>query len=190
LTREPSVKEASEAARRLVATFDLRLQLPAFERSQLCLVSPTGNDVLDALDDPKLNLPAPLREEVGALRKAVAQVRTEVQRLARAGGAWHQSAHAYELARRYALLHAAGCCLHFWLCSRATLATGFGADVWVRVCMARARTRALGSPSAGFVEEPLALAELLLGQLARGESFSILGGAVLGSPYARVDDAS
>jgi hypothetical protein len=55
--------------------------------------------------------------------------------------------------------------------------------------MARARTRALGSPSAGFVEEPLALAELLLGQLARGESFSILGGAILGSPYEHVEDA-
>ena len=191
LNRPLTASDAAAAARRVAHTFDLRRPLPAFERERLQLASPSGNDVLDALSDPKLDgLTPALRQEAQQLDQVLRQLRLELQKLSDAGGAWHQTAQAYELARRYALLHAAGCCLHWWSHSRAWLADGFGDDTWVQVCMARARARAVGSPSASAVEEPLALGQLLLEQLAQSESFSILGGPARGAPYAQMEDLS
>jgi alkylation response protein AidB-like acyl-CoA dehydrogenase len=78
----------------------------------------------------------------------------------------------FSLARRHCLLHAAACCLQIWRTNRHRLAPVAAAGEWLVLCLERLAASSDWAPTGADLEGPVF--DWMLGQLERGELFSIL----------------
>jgi alkylation response protein AidB-like acyl-CoA dehydrogenase len=116
------------------ASFDLAATLPEVDWTRLELTSRGRDDVLSgvsALDGDRAPLARELKEQWAALR---AQVESASGRL---GAEFARSVEAFELARRYCLLHAAAAALQLWLGSRHLLDGFFAEGRWLTLGLTR-----------------------------------------------------
>ena len=117
--------------RRLETVFSLRELLPPFEAAHLDLFSRDGNDAVSALPL--------LCDRLGL--KSAQLVSLEQARLAedikRSRGMPARAPQRLQLAKRYTRVHAAACCISFWLHNREILGDFFGREDWLAMCLSR-----------------------------------------------------
>ena len=137
LTIEPAHPEP-DLSRRLETVFSLKMPLPHFAPKELDLISREADAVtgLWFLCDQLRSTTAS-----DASLRAVERVLAEYRRLAadvrHAQSASHRSPRRLRLAERYARLHAAACCAHFWIYNRDLLGEFFGREEWLSSCLNR-----------------------------------------------------
>jgi alkylation response protein AidB-like acyl-CoA dehydrogenase len=169
---------------RLARTLALGQATPPVALERLALLAPNGNDVVDGfLVAAREARPSALGAVVERMRVALEALFEEVRALWKASAGAHRSATAFELARRYAALHAGASCFLLWHHGRDAMAAEFRDDTWLVVCLERALLHAGAMGGARSVEAPLALSDLLLRQGERSEAFSVFGGPAPGAPF-------
>jgi len=156
--------------RRLESVFSLGAPLVPFEPANLDLFSRDGNDAI---------APLPLLCErlrsagVGATAlKSARSVFLEHQRLAeeikQSRGMPAGAPGRLQLARRYTRVHAAACCMSFWIHNRETLGDFFGREDWLSMCLSRLTTEDLTMIDDTHVEREL------LERFRQGRLFSVV----------------
>jgi alkylation response protein AidB-like acyl-CoA dehydrogenase len=126
-------------ASRLKGIFSLTEPLPPFEPGKLDLVSRDGDDAVAgvSLMCDRLNS-AGLSETT--MKSAIAvseQYRQLIAETAQAGTLAGRSPERLELARRYVHIHAAACCIGYWLHNREIAGEFFGCEEWLQDCLNR-----------------------------------------------------
>jgi hypothetical protein len=138
LTREPT-RPGPDLSHRLETVFSLRTPLPSFAPDQLDLFSREGDDAVAGI--PFLNDQIRSAKASDASLTAMLRVSAEQQRLTadvkQARGQSGRSAAWLQLAKRFAYLHAAACCGHFWIYNRDILGEFFGREEWLSTCLNR-----------------------------------------------------
>lgn len=146
----------------------------AFSPQRFQLISASGNAIVEAIsefDSEGLN-PSTVAQ-VARLKDEVSRLYSDIDKLWANEGAPHQSPAGFELARRYAAIHAAGCCLSFWRTEREQLAEQFRDELWLELCVQRALVRVRPELDARSAERPALLAPILFSKLERGEELSL-----------------
>jgi hypothetical protein len=144
-------------SRRLEKVFSLSMPLPPFDPKQLDFVSREGDDAVTGIPFLCDRLRSP--DASDASLKAVERVSEEQRRLTadvrQARGLPGRSAGLLQLARRFAHLHAAACCGHFWIYNRDDLGEFFGREEWLSSCLNRLFSEDGTVPEDGYVEREL-----------------------------------
>jgi alkylation response protein AidB-like acyl-CoA dehydrogenase len=144
--------------RRLQSVFSLTTPLPSFEPGQLDLFSRDGDAAVAGI--PLLRDRLRLMGVNKTAQNWAQLVDQQYQRLraevGQANGLSGRSPRLFELARRYAHLHAAACCMSFWIHNREILGEFFSREDWLSNCLNR-----LCSEDGTFVEDPLVALELV-----------------------------
>ncbi len=136
---------------RATAALALTSSLPALDMAQLA-VTARANAIAgelataaDRLDD---HATAELRELVATVARELAAIPGQAVALhASAPDKFSRSPQLFELARRYAAVHAGACAIELWLRNRGTGAPGFSAGSWLVVALSRL-LRSVGVPVA------------------------------------------
>jgi alkylation response protein AidB-like acyl-CoA dehydrogenase len=125
--------------RRLETVFSLRSPLPPFEPVNLDLFSRDGNDAVTAL--PLLCERLRLSGVSEAGLQSAQLVCLEQERLwediKRSRGMPSRAPGRLQLARRYTRVHAAACCMSFWIHNREILGDFFCNEDWLSICLSR-----------------------------------------------------
>ncbi len=156
LTTEPT-KPAVDLSRRLETVFSLTMPLPSFAPEQLDLFSREGDDAVAGI--PFLNDQIRSAKASGALLTAMQRVSAEQRRLTadvrQAHGLSGRSPTLLQLAKRFAHLHAAACCAHFWIQNRDILGEFCGREEWLSSCLNRLHSEDGTVVEDGYVEREL-----------------------------------
>ncbi len=124
---------------KLETVFSLRALLPVFEPANLDLFSRDGNNAVDAL--PLLCDRLGVAGVGTAVLESARLISMEQERLAedikRSGGMAARATGRLRLAKRYTRVHAAACCISFWIHNRAILGDFFGREEWLSMCLSR-----------------------------------------------------
>jgi hypothetical protein len=153
LTTAPAGPE-SDLSHRLDTVFSLRMPLPPFDPERLDFFSREGDDAVTGI--PFLSDQLRSAKASDALLISVQRVSAEHRRLTadvrQAHGESGRSVRLLQLAKRFAHLHAAACCSHFWLHNRDVLGEFFAREEWLSSCLNRlhAEDRTMGED--GYVE--------------------------------------
>jgi alkylation response protein AidB-like acyl-CoA dehydrogenase len=125
--------------RRLETVFSLRSPLPHFEPANLDLFSGEGNDAVAALPLLCKRLRSADVDEAGlkyAQLACLEQERLE-EDIKRSRGLPVRATGRLQFARRYTRIHAAACCISFWIHNRQILGDVFGQGDWLSMCLSR-----------------------------------------------------
>ena len=157
LTAEPAGVDR-ELNDRIETTFSLSRPLPSFDSEQLDLFSRGGDDAVAGmahLSDQlrSANASEALLDSVQRVAAAHRQLTADVRQ---ARGLPGRSARRLQLAKRFAHLHAAACCMHFWIYNRDILGDFFAREEWLSVCLDR-----LYSEDGALVEDTCVERELV-----------------------------
>ena len=156
LTTEPA-RPDPDLSRRLETVFSLNAPLPPFNPELLDLFSREGDDAVAGISLLLDQLSAAKASD--ALLSAVQRVSAEQKQLAaevaQAQGLSSRSARLLQFARRFAHLHAAACCCHFWLHNRDILGEFFGREEWLSRCLNRLHAEDRTALEDGSVEREL-----------------------------------
>jgi hypothetical protein len=149
---------ADAASRRLETIFSLRRPLPPFEAGQLDLFSRDGDDAVAGIPFlcDQLGSVGVSRMVLDCARNVSGQYRQLTLEIRQARGVSSRSPKLLELARRYTHIHAAACCIGFWIYNREILGDFFCREEWLLTCLDR-----LSSENGGMVEDPQVERELL-----------------------------
>jgi alkylation response protein AidB-like acyl-CoA dehydrogenase len=143
--------------RRLETVFSLRMPLPSFAPGQLDLFSREGDDAVAGI--PSLCDQIRSAKASGASLTAMERVSAEQRRLSaevrQAHGLSGRSAARLQLAKRFAHLHAAACCAHFWVYNRDILGEFFGREEWLSTCLNRLHSEDGTVVEDGYLEREL-----------------------------------
>ncbi|MGH9141317.1 MAG: acyl-CoA dehydrogenase family protein, partial [Vicinamibacterales bacterium] len=124
---------------RLETVFSLRRPLPPFDPNQLDLFSREGDDAVAGIpvlcDQLRSAKASKASLDCGHLIAAEHRRLTADVRQAR--GLSGRSVQLLQLAKRYARLHAAACCGHFWFYNHDILGEFFGREEWLSSCLNR-----------------------------------------------------
>jgi hypothetical protein len=128
-----------DLSRRLETVFSLSMPLPPFDPKQMDLLSREGDDAVTGIAFLCDQLRSAKASE--ASLDSVQRVSAEYRRLAADVGQAHglsgRSARLLQLAKRFAHLHAAACCCHFWIHNRDILGEFVGREAWLSNCLNR-----------------------------------------------------
>jgi hypothetical protein len=156
LTTGPARPEP-DSSRRLETVFSLSMPLPPFDAKQLDFVSREGDDAVTGI--PVLRDRLRSQKASAASLSAVERVSEEFRRLTadvrEAHGLPGRSVGLLQLARRFAHLHAAACCGHFWIYNRDILGEFFGREEWLSSCLNRLHAEDATVAGDGYVEREL-----------------------------------
>jgi hypothetical protein len=143
---------------------DLGTPAPAWDpsASQLRIGDPGGDELVERWFGP-----AERRAEEAELGPRTITALRALEKLSKG-----PEAADFSVARRHCLLHAAACCLQIWRTNRDRLAPGAADGEWVVLCLDRLAAGSDWAPTAADLEGPVF--DWMLGQLERGELFSIL----------------
>lgn len=126
---------------RAAAALTLTSPLPALDMAQLAVTaraSAIAGELATATDRLGDHAPAELRELVATVARELAAIPGIAVALhASAPDKFSRSPQLFELARRYAAVHAGACAIELWLRNRGTGAPGFSAGSWLVVVLAR-----------------------------------------------------
>ena len=156
LTTKPAISE-NDLSRRLETVFSLRAPLPSFDKDRLDFFSREGDDAVNGISF----LPDQLRSANAsdALMSVVQRVFTEQRRLTedvrQAHGESGRSVRRLHLAKRFADLHAAACCSHFWIHNRDILGEFVGREEWLSTCLSRCLAEEVPLAADGHLEREL-----------------------------------
>ena len=146
-----------DLSRRLETVFSLSMPLPLFDPEQLDLFSREGDDAVSGI--PFLCDQFRSAKASEALLNAVQLVPAAHRRLMedvrQAHGLSGRSEGLLHLAKRFAHLHAAACCCHFWIYNRDILGEFFGREEWLSSCLNRLRSEEGTVVDDGYVEREL-----------------------------------
>jgi alkylation response protein AidB-like acyl-CoA dehydrogenase len=130
---------SQELTGRLERVFSLTEPLPAFEATHLDLFSRDGDDAVSGIGlvcdqlrsagvgETALNCASIVSRQYAQLTAEIRQAQKEQAR----------SFQLLELARRFTHIHAAACCVSFWLYNRGTLGEFFCREEWLSGCINR-----------------------------------------------------
>jgi hypothetical protein len=156
LTTAPARAEL-ELRRRLEREFSLSMALPPFDPKQLDLVSREGDDAVagiaflcDQLRSAKVS-----EATLNSAQLVAVKHRRLVEDVRQARGLSSRSVQLLQLAERYARIHAAACCCHFWIYNRDILGEFFGRDEWLASCLNRLHSGDGTVVEDGYVEREL-----------------------------------
>jgi len=156
LTRQPAISGIDLS--RLETVFSLRAPLPPFDPEQLDVFSREGDDAVTGI--PFLSDQIRSANASEAILNLVQRVSAEHRRLTedvrQADGESGRSVRRLQLAKRFADLHAAACCSHFWIHNRDMLGEFVGREEWLSSCLNR-----LHAEGRTVVEDDYAERELL-----------------------------
>ena len=143
---------------------DLGMAAPAWDPSTtgLRIGDPGGDELVEGWFGPAEHR----AEQAGLGPRAIAALRL-LERLAKS-----PMSADFSLARRHCLVHAAACCLQIWRTNRALLAPVAADGEWLVLCLERLAGGSDWAPTSADLEGPIC--DGMLGQLDRGELFSIL----------------
>jgi hypothetical protein len=143
--------------RRLESVFSLKMSLPPFAPDRLDFFSREGDDAVTGipfLDDQLRSAKASDALLNSAQRVAEAQRRLTAD-VTQAHGESGRSVRRLQLAKRFAHLHAASCCSHFWIHNRDILGEFFGSEEWLSSCLNRLHSEEAVVAEDGYVEREL-----------------------------------
>lgn len=171
LTLKPTSDE------RIAAALGLAGVLPPLDMTQLAVTTRTSaiaNELASAADRLGVDGPRELADLVTVtVRELAAMQARSVALHASAPDKFSRSPQLFEIARRYAALHTAGCAIELWLRNRSGGASGFQSGSWLVVAL----TRLLASAQISVPEIPAhhiaATFEHLLDLYSRDALFSI-----------------
>ncbi|AXL92985.1 acyl-CoA dehydrogenase [Streptomyces sp. CB09001] len=183
------------------AAYDLSTPLPPLDPGRLSLVARRGSGVLAGLEPGVARL-----EELAGERPALAPAAAAARRVADAADRVHQEMEqwqglvgdvppaAFEVARRYALCHAAAVCLGLWTHSQAQFAGTtteplWRDGLWLRAALDRILDR-LGEGGGAPDEVYDALLDHMITARSAGELFSLYPHRLPGTPAEPVADAT
>jgi alkylation response protein AidB-like acyl-CoA dehydrogenase len=156
LTTDPARPEP-DLSRRLQTVFSLRMPLPPFDPDQLDFFSREGDDAVTVI--PLLYDQLRSVKASEALLNPVRRIAAEHLRLTadvrQAHGEAGRSVRRLQLAKRFAHLHAAACCSHFWIHNRDILGEFFGREEWLSSCLNRLHSEDGIAGEDGYVEREL-----------------------------------
>ena len=165
---------------RLAAIFSLKQPLRQFNSSKLSLTNRGQDDVFSGFEDAVLRLKegSVLPEIVESSEALVAEMETWRRALAelisREGQAFSTTPEAFELARRYIMLHAAATCLYLWLHNRNEFDEFFARGEWLVLCLDRLLRQfqpRRPAPTSAFVEN---IAQQMMSLYEENRLFSLI----------------
>jgi alkylation response protein AidB-like acyl-CoA dehydrogenase len=154
----PPAGQEPDRSRRRETVFSLRMPLPPFDPQRMDLFSRDGEDAVAGI--PFLYDQFRSAKATDATLNAVQRVAEQHRRLTadvrQARGQSGRSVRLLQLAKRFAHLHAAACCCHFWIHNRDILGEFLGSEEWLTSCLNR-----LHAEDGAVVEEAYVGRELL-----------------------------
>jgi alkylation response protein AidB-like acyl-CoA dehydrogenase len=138
LTAE-SATPGPDLSRRLETVFSLSMPLPPFDPTQLDLLSRDGDDAVAGIRILCEQLRAAKASDasLNAVQRVAAEQRRLTADVREAQPLSGRSARLLQLAKRFAHLHAAACCCHFWIYNRDILGEFFRPEEWLSRCLSR-----------------------------------------------------
>ncbi len=158
LTTGPAAIPECDVSRRLETVFSLTAPLPPFDGRQLDLFSRDGDDAVTGIPVlcDQLRSVAVSEALLNGAERLAAEYRRLTTDVRQAQDLTSRSAGLLQLAKRFARIHAAACCGHFWIYNRGILGEFFGREEWLSGCLGR-----LDSDDANLVEDSHVERELL-----------------------------
>jgi alkylation response protein AidB-like acyl-CoA dehydrogenase len=143
---------------------DLGTPAPAWDpsTSRLRIGDPGGDELVERWFGP-----AERRAEVAELGPRAIAAHRAIEKLSKSAASTD-----FSLARRHCLLHAAACCLQIWRTNQDRLAPEAADGEWLVLCLERLAARSDWAPTGADLAGTVF--GWMLGQLERGELFSIL----------------
>jgi alkylation response protein AidB-like acyl-CoA dehydrogenase len=142
---------------RLETVFSLRSPLPPFEPVNLDLFSRDGNDAVTVLPLLCERLRSSGVGEAGL--QSAQLVCLEQERLGedikRSRGMPARAPGRLQLARRYTRVHAAACCMSFWIHNREILGDFFCSEEWLSICLSRLTAEDVTMTGDTYIEREL-----------------------------------
>ena len=136
---DPAEKIDSARTQRLEAIFSLAAPLGKFDARQMDLISRDGGDAVHGI--PWLCAELRMAEVGEAAMRCVElvalQYRELIADIAASTRLAERSTARLELARRYTHLHAAACCIGFWIHNRETAGDFLAGEAWLCGCLNR-----------------------------------------------------
>jgi alkylation response protein AidB-like acyl-CoA dehydrogenase len=128
-----------DLSRRLETVFSLSTPLPPFDPKQMDLLSREGDDAVTGIPFlcDQLRSAKASEASLNSVQRVSAEHRRLTADVRQARGLSGRSAGLLQLAKRFAHLHAAACCCHFWIHNRDILGEFFGREEWLSNCLDR-----------------------------------------------------
>jgi len=156
LTTEPA-KPEPDLGRRLETVFSLSTPVPPFDPARLDFFSREGDDavtgipfLIDQLKSAKAS-----EASLNGVQRVLVEHRRVTAEVRRAHGEPGRSVRRLQLAKRFAHLHAAACCGHFWIHNRDILGEFFSGEAWLSTCLNRLHADEGTVVDDGYVEREL-----------------------------------
>ena len=153
----PPARPEPDLSRRLETVFSLSRPLPPFDPERLDFVSREGDDAVTGIPllHDQLRSVKASDGPLNAMERVSAEHRRLTADVREAHAESGRSVRRLQLAKRYAHLHAAACCGHFWIHNRDILGEFFGREEWLSSCLNRLHAEDGTVPEDGYFEREL-----------------------------------